>query len=245
MDAPDPLFLGAGPILAGAAALGLVAGYCFYRIWRRLLPVDWTRSLRRRLPGEVRAMLACEDPSEMLRHYRSVLLGIGAYAGRNSLGLMLGLAPVAAVFLALSAFDPSGRLADEAEAYPPEAVGDAGDGPSPAAPQATRVLVDREAFTKTGPTIGGLSLGGAAFADKHAYCRPGLNCLLFEMLLFETHPDGAGRQSGPPIVVRPAVLDSNPFWPYVNDAEFWFFLATMLGGGAAAWRRNKAGADGR
>jgi hypothetical protein len=33
------------------------------------------------------------------------------------------------------------------------------------------------------------------------------------------------------------VFDRNPFWPFLNDLEFAFFTAVVLGSGLSAWRR--------
>jgi hypothetical protein len=40
----------------------------------------------------------------------------------------------------------------------------------------------------------------------------------------------------------PSVLDRNPFSPYLNDLEFWFFVAVTLGSIGAAWwhRRSRS-----
>jgi|GEM_PF-3790136 len=89
--------------------LGLVGGYAFQRIWRRILPSSFSHALLDRLPGDIRGMLTAEVPSEMLKHYRAVVLGMLGWSARGAVALAIGLVPVTVAFLLVAAWDPSAR----------------------------------------------------------------------------------------------------------------------------------------
>lgn len=238
------LFFNADLVLTGAVISGLFGGYWFYRLWRRVAPHSRARLFWQKLPNDVRTMLTCENPSDMVKHYKALLSSIFAYAGRSTLALALGLTPMAALFFAVAAWDPSGRLAKEAVAHPAKVVGDLTETRSPWRLSRDRLLVDRESVGESGVHILGESLDSTMLARKHAFCRSSLNCLLFEMMLFETHRFAAERDVGHAVVIRPVLLDSNPFWPYLNDLDFWFFIAAMAGSTGAAWLRRPDASQG-
>src|SRR5690606_11220690 len=98
-----------GVVLAGAIVIGLLGGYAFQRVRRRILPSSFGNTLVARLPGEIRGMLTAEEPSEMLKHYKAAVLGMLGWSARNAVALAIGLLPVAAGFLLLDAWEPSAR----------------------------------------------------------------------------------------------------------------------------------------
>lgn len=230
--------LGTAWILVCAAVLGLLGGYAFHRAWRRILPLSWTRQLKQQLPQDLRGMLTSEEPSEMLRHYKAVLLKMLAYAGRNAAGLSLGLVPLTAFFLLLAAWDPSRRIAAEVEAHPAAFLTGWVGGQSPWRLRGGRMFAERTDLRDFEFPVAGRAIERETLAKKHAFCASGTSCMLFEMMLFETHASPL-VDLGRSVVVRPAFFDRNPLWPYVNDMEFLFFLAAVPGSGAAVWAHRK------
>ena len=81
------------PAVLGAAA-GFVGGWLFYRLWRALLPPGDARRFWQGLPGDLRAMLATEESSAMLKQYRAMMLGIARHTGRNLWAVIVGIAPL-------------------------------------------------------------------------------------------------------------------------------------------------------
>lgn len=100
-------------VLAGAIVLGLAGGFAFERIRRLILPSSSSHALLGRLPGEIRGMLTADVPSEMLKHYKAVLVGMLRWSARSVAALAIGLAPVALAFMLVAAWDPSARTGDK------------------------------------------------------------------------------------------------------------------------------------
>ena len=92
-----------------ALVIGSAGGWAFYRLWRRFVPPD-SKRFWASLPGQLNSMLASEESSEMLRHYRALLVGVGKYSFRNLFAVLVGIAPLTLVWLLLDAlvFEPSG-----------------------------------------------------------------------------------------------------------------------------------------
>jgi hypothetical protein len=221
----------AGLAIAGAAAAGFCGGLAFFAIWRRAVPRAFMSRFWSTVPADMQGVLKSQDPDVMLVHYKALLISLGAFAARNTLGLVLGLLPMGLLFVALGAFDPSAALASEIELHPPAAAaaavpkGERRDG---------RVLVDRSERTAGSVRVGGHALDAAALDGKLAICASPLACLVPGMLLFDTRKAELGIERGA-ILVRPRWFDANPFWPYLNDLELLFFVAAIGGSAAAAW----------
>jgi len=215
---------------------GLIGGWLFYRLWRRIVPSSWSRVFWRTLAINAHRMLTCDEPSEMFVHYRALLTATAAYTGRSILGLLLATAPIVIIFPLLAAYDPSGQIAESAEVHPATVIGDLSRLSPPWRIDDERLFVDRNQLGESRVQLAGKSLDSGMLAEKRAFCRTTVSCLLFEMMLFETHLISPEEEKiSNSVIVRPALLESNPFWPYLNDLEFWFFIAIMLGSAGAAW----------
>jgi hypothetical protein len=227
-------FLNSGLYLSAAAVCGLLGGYSFYRLWRRAMPRSRSRDFWCSMQRDVVRLLTCKEPSDIWVHYRSLLTAMASYISRATLGLFLGLVPMAALYLLLAANDPSARLTQQVEAYPASVVRD----PALDAARWTlsdgRVVIDRDEFVRSGSQILGQPVDDTTRLRKIAFCRSAPSRLLFELMLFETHPLYPEDAPTSSIIVRPRFLDSNPFWPYLNDLDFWFFVAAIIGSTVAA-----------
>lgn len=233
-----------GLYVAAGVIMGFAGGGLFYYLWRGLLPRSRSRAFWRSLPDSARGMLTSDEPSELLRHYRTLMVATARYAARNTLAVLVGITPIAVIFLLLDALALSSRMAESVEVYPATAMAQAAGGVSDWHMHDERLLIDRDQLGDAPVQLAGQRLDREALAEKQAFCDTTVSCLLFDMLLFETHriDPRAGRRMGGSVIVRPVLLDRNLFWPYLNDLDFWFFIAVMSGSTAAAWwRRHRKG----
>jgi hypothetical protein len=226
-----------GAYLAAAVVFGLIGGWLFHGIWRRVLPQTRSREFWTTVPASMRGMLTSEATRDLLRHYRTLIVGGFRYAGRNVLAVLVAMTPIAAIAVLLNALDPSGRLAASIEVSPATAIAPPAQSLSRWHTDGERLLISRAALGGSSVRLAGRTLDASALSRKHALCTTTLSCLLFEMMLFRTHNVGPATHSAPSgsVVVRPVLLNSNPFWPYLNDLDVGFFIALMSGGAAAAW----------
>jgi hypothetical protein len=225
--------------------MGLVGGWLFYHLWRSLLPRSRSQEFWRSLPDSVRGMLTSAEPSDLFRHYRTLIVATARYAGRNTLAMLVGIAPIAAIFLLLDALHLSRHVATSVEVYPATAIARPAALVSNWGIDDKRLLIDRDKLDDASVQLAGQTLDREALIKKQAFCETTVSCLLFDMMLFETHsmnPQAESQMSGS-VVVRPMLLDSNPFWPYLNDLDFWFFIAVMSGSAAAVWWSRHRGGD--
>jgi hypothetical protein len=146
---------------------------------------------------------------------------------------------MAGLYVVLAAADPSGRLAASVEAYPVNVALDPTQVPAPWRLSNERLFLDRNDLDGSGIEIAGESVDQALLDRKTAFCRSFLSCMFFELMLFETHALERANAPESSVIVRPVLLDSNPLWPYLNDFDFWFFVAAMGGSVGAAFTPGK------
>lgn len=223
-----------GLYVAAAIVVGVICGWVFHHLWRGLLPRTRSREFWAGIPVSARGMLTSEEAPEMLRHYRALIGAVFRYAGRNTFAILVAVTPIVAITFLLAAIDPSNRLAKSIEVHPANAAA-----PSLGASGNRRMddeglIIDRSALGDSVVRVGGRTLDADELARKQALCSGTFSCLSLEMMLFQTHRIDPGAVRGP-VVVRPVLLDANPFWPYFNDLDFSFLIALTAGGTAAAW----------
>jgi hypothetical protein len=90
---------------------GIGGGWAFYYIWRWILPRARSRAFWQAVPAHASGMLHCEDPDDVLRHYRALIRHAASFAGRNTLAVVVGLLPMAGLYLLSSALYPEEELA--------------------------------------------------------------------------------------------------------------------------------------
>jgi hypothetical protein len=90
--------------------IGIAGGWAFYRLWRRFVPAGDSKRFWSTFPAQLNSMLASEESSEMLRHYRALLVGLGRYSFRNLFAVIVGLLPITIAYLLLDLllFEPAG-----------------------------------------------------------------------------------------------------------------------------------------
>ncbi len=231
------ILLEPGLYLAVGGFMGFLGGCLFYGLWRRLLSRSASRNFWRTLPVTVRSMLMSDEPRELLSYYRTLIAATARYAGFNLLGVMVGITPITVIFLLLYALDPSSRVAASVEVHPAMVITHPAELVNDLQQDKEHMLIDLDKLDDSPLQIAGQTLDRETLAKKQAFCKTTASCLMFGMMMFETHKINpqTGYQVGGSVVVRPVLLDSNPFWPYLNDLDFLFFLAVMLGSVTAAW----------
>lgn len=155
---------------------------------------------------------------------------------------MVGIMPVAVLFLFLCALDPSSHTATSVEIQPATAITQLAGLTNEWQMLDDDIIIDLGKLNNSPVHLAGQALDREMLARKRAFSDIFVYRLLFEMLMFETHSIDlqTGRQVGGSIIVRPVLFDSNPFWPYLNDLDFWFYIAAMLGSVVAVWKnRNR------
>ncbi len=223
---------------------GLGAGVGFYYVWRWILPRERSRDFWQSVPAHASGMLHSEDPDDVFRHYRALIKQTAGFGTRNTIAVLAGLLPLAALFLVAGMLHEGARRAPLVEVQPAKAVtnlpGSAAWKPTPEG----GLQFDRRAYDDSGLKLLGQTLDRDALADKRAFCSGWLGCLGYELMLFETHPlpARASRAGFDSVVVRPRVFDANPWWPYLDDLELAFFVSVAAGGIAAGWLSSRAGA---
>jgi hypothetical protein len=216
---------------------GFVGGWLSYRLWRRLLPPSHSQEFWQSLPDSVRGMLTSDEPSDLFRHYRTLVVATIRYIGRSTIAAAAGIVPMAVLFLLLTALDESGSVATDVEVHPATLVNPLARLGGDWRMEHGRLLIDCRKPTTSSVELAGQTLDCKALESKQVFCATTLSCLLFDMMLFETHriERQTANPIGGPVIVRPVLLDGNPLWPYLNDLDFWFFIAAILGSTGAAW----------
>jgi len=221
---------------------GIGAGWAFYYIWRRILSRERSRDFWQSVPTHASGMLRSENPDDVFRHYRALVRHAATFGTRNTLAVLAGVVPLAALFLLAGRLHAAERRVPIVEVRPAAAVADLPASAAWAPTPNGGLQFDRRAYRDSGLSLFGQTLDREALADKRAYCAGWLGCLGYELMLFETHPlsahtGGAGVGS---VIVRPRAFDANPWWPYLDDLELAFFASAAAGGIAAGWLSSRA-----
>ncbi|MFN0055445.1 MAG: hypothetical protein ACKV0T_25135 [Planctomycetales bacterium] len=214
-------------MLVGAVCAGLLLGGLVSAIWQgitlRLGKSDFWTSFRR-LTGE----LVTGNEDQFLQQYGQLLKLLGGYLGRNALTLCLSFLPVVltVLFAAPAAMDRYNLQARWLEVHVAESVELRIGG---------QVLTSEGEPARFTPVPGEdgagtvtLSTGELAFDSwlhNQAFSTSGAKCLGLELLGFHAHHVEQGPEL---LIVRASRGDANFFWPYLNDAEFAFYLALSL-----------------
>jgi hypothetical protein len=217
---------------------GIGAGWAFYYVWRRILPRERSREFWQSVPAHASGMLRSKDPDDVFRHYRALLRHTATFGTRNTLAVLAGLLPVAALFLLTGKLHAAERRVPIVEVRPAAAVAGLPESEAWAPTPGGGLQFDRRAYGDSGLNLLGQTLDREALADKRAYCSGWLGCLGYELMLFETHrlSAHAGSAGMGSIVIRPRAFDANPWWPYLDDLELAFFAGVAAGGLAAGWQ---------
>jgi hypothetical protein len=220
---------------------GFGGGWAFYFIWRRILPRQRSRVFWRAIPTHAQGLLRSEDPDDVFHHYRMMIRQTATFGTRNTLAVLAGLAPLAALFLLSELANQPAQRVPIVEVQPASAFSGL---PASAEWATTRhggLQFDRNKYANSGLKLFGEQLDHEELAGKRAYCAGWLACLGFELMLFETHRlqahlAGDGFRT---VVVRPQAFDANPWWPYLDDLELAFFVSAAIGGIFAGWRSSR------
>ncbi len=205
---------------AGAIALGALFGYSIGTLFGLVVKPGSTAIFWTSLNTNLKGLLVGED-EDFWPHYKQLMLSTFKYVGQQLAGVFVAFAPIiiALLFLGPWIMEIWERDADwgvfPAEAgtlnTPGSLSPETGTGRILTLPSNSQVELPRE-------------------PGSVAVCVPeSLGCLVLAGFGFHTlDVEDAATQEYGPIVVRATRNDWNPFWPYLSDPEFLFFLSLSL-----------------
>ncbi len=186
------------------------------------------------LPGLARALASQSDGDMFLKNYGRLLRLLAAYLFRNALQIGASFAPVVAtvVLLGPSVMEVYNRGATELAVHPAQNLQIETEGAVYTTNSAGSAIAPAPDFAGSGVAIGRAGLFEVTNPRRNsAWCTTEWGRLGMAMLGFATFPatDATGY-----LVLRPYRGDSNPLWPYLNDLEFFFYLALTVTSGLTA-----------
>lgn len=215
--------------IAAGVALGIVVALISRLVSRRLGKADFWAEL----PRLTRTLASGSDSDEFLRVYGRLLRLLGGYLTRNAIQLVASFAPVVATVILCgpAVMESYNRGASALAIHPNQPVTLSIGGEQSESSEEGAVI--RPMPRGEGPGSAITSAGDLAFDSvwhNNAWCASGWGRFGMAMLGFDTH-DSASTDVF--LVLRPFCGDGNPFWPYLNDLEFAFYLAIATASGLA------------
>jgi hypothetical protein len=218
----------------GSIGCGLLLGWLSARLWRLCAPREANRRFWLSLGDITRQMLEVDEVAWLLALYRRLARSVGSYVLRNLGGLLLACLPVAAflILVAPSVLALWDRGAERVVLYP-----------SGSTWQIAR-SVDLSDPSVTGPGAPdiGPDIAGTAGVGRIAACSSLARCTIFRALGFRVleGPEPL-LNDAPYLVIRAHRGHRNFLWPYLNDLEFAFGCAFIVGTiGSLFWHRTAA-----
>ena len=203
-----------------SAGAGFASGFLFSAILARFAPPALHRDFWVRLLAIARDIAVAETGRDFIAAYRRLGVTFGIYLARNLGGLLAGFLPLAIAGYMLNAllFVPWDGRSSSLATWP----------------AALTVKQIASGYVVSAPHLAGpIRLGPAPV--KAALCDGTLTCILVTVLNFERIvPEADGAISGT-ILVRSGGPVWNPLFPWLNDLEFVFLIAS-IGGAAAGFR---------
>jgi hypothetical protein len=186
------------------------------------------------LPELARDLVSQSDSDLFLRNYGRLLRLLAAYLFRNALQLGAAFAPVIAtvVLLGPSVMELYNRGATELAVHPAQNLRIEADGAVYTTNSLGSAIVPAPDFAGSGVAAGRDGQFEVANPRRNsAWCTTEWGRLGMALLGFDTFPatDATGS-----LVLRPRRGDTNPLWPYLNDLEFFFYLAMTVASGLTA-----------
>ena len=219
---------------SGAIITGSIFGICFYYIFRRIVPHGFTGRYMARLGQNIHGLLR-GDVGLFWKFYRNIIGASFHYAGSQLLGVMLGLSPIIIVMMAAGPWLHSRWNSGAPVAVIPAKAGKV------IASIDNRSAEQSAQPPRTGPT---------AVVDrtynlvlKEGYQQPlddplanyvvcsndSILCSVLQTFAFrKISVDPSCLVDDDILIIRAQHGDRNPFWPYLSDPEFLFFLSFFL-----------------
>lgn len=210
---------------SGSVGAGLLLGWLFVKLWRRLVPPGTHGKFWTSLGDITRHMLAVDELSLLLSLYQRLARDVGGYLLRNLSGILLACLPAGAflIFVAPSALALWDRNSAGLVLYPPAA-----------SELAKAVDRDESLAAALGVTDSELKRQPSETVGRTAVCWSKTYCAIFRLLAFRViETSEVIVHTQPYLVIRAQHGDVNFLWPYLNDLEFVFicaFMAATAGG---------------
>jgi hypothetical protein len=230
---------------SGAIITGSILGICFYYIFRKIVPHGFTIRYFASLGQNIHGLLK-DDVSLFWKFYRNVIGASFHYAGLQLLGVILGLIPLIIVMMATGSWLQShwnsgapvtvipakaGKLiADIDESSAEQGAQPVGTGPA--------ALVDR---TYKLVLKGGYQQTLDDPLTNYVVCsNDSIVCSMLQAFAFrKISVDPSRLVDDDILIIRAQHNDRNPFWPYLSDPEFLFFLSFFLISAVLLLRKKK------
>ncbi|RPI86553.1 MAG: hypothetical protein EHM42_05890 [Planctomycetaceae bacterium] len=215
---------------AVGAALGIVVANISRAVSRRLTGEDFWSAL----PELTRALASQSESDAFLKTYGRLIRLLASYLFRNAVQLGASFAPVIATVLLLgpAVMAHYNRGAVELCVHPPRELRISAAGAQYATDSSGTSITPVPEFAGTG--LATTELGQFEVANLRrnlAWCVSDWGRLGMGLLGFETQ---SATEATRYLVLRPRRGDFTPLWPYLNDLEFFFYLAIAAASGATA-----------
>jgi hypothetical protein len=219
---------------SGAIITGSILGICFYYIFRQIVPHGFTSRYLASLGQNIHGLLR-GDFSLFWKFYRNIIGVSFHYAGLQLLGVILGLIPLIIVMMATGSWLQShwnsgapvtvipakaGKLiASLDDSSAEQSAQPAGTGPA-AMVGRTYKLVLKGGYQQ--PLDDPLANYVVCSTDS-------IVCSVLQTFAFrKISVDPSRLVDDDILIIRAQHDDRNPFWPYLSDPEFLFFLSFFL-----------------
>ena len=217
----------------GAIGCGLLLGWLFVRLWRWCAPRELNRRFWVAFRDIAGQMLKVDDVAWLLALYRRLARDAGGYVLRNLGGVLLACLPVGAflILVAPSVLALWDRGAEQVVLYP-----------SGRSWHIARSADLSEPAAGPGDPDVGLDIERSAGLGRTAVCWSPARCTIFRLLGFHViEKNEPLLDDAPYVVIRAQRGHRNLLWPYLNDLEFAFGCAFMIGTiGGLIWHRTAA-----
>ncbi|MDH3691407.1 MAG: sulfotransferase, partial [Gammaproteobacteria bacterium] len=218
----------------GAVVVGGLFGYLFGLIFRRWTVPGTTGRYWSEVGKNIHGLLHGAEEQFWL-YYKRVISGTLVYVFRQLVALVLAFTPLLVAFFVLGPWVFSRWAANAPMAVIPEDAGTLSIGEA----LSTDDAPPRYALTLDN----GLTVDVFPESGSQVVCPPAsLSCLILRGFGFSSITvDESDLGDNTMVIVRATHEDRNPFWPYLSDPEFLFFVSLTIGSVLAVMRGARDG----
>ncbi len=212
--------------------VAILSGCFFVLMWRWMLAHFGDPSFWPKLSEISRRLVNADELPELLSDYKKLVVIVTKYNLANLVGITLGLLPVILVLwlLAPMANQSWAENAGAVEIYPNNVGVLLANGVVHSEHQkAGRTIVPIDTQSEGVLRLVGQDIPLGKLTKAYAVCVTNLDCLFYELMLFDAlQVEALPTEGQDGVLIRPSRMDGNYLWPYMNDVQFTFFLVFML-----------------